>query len=48
VPLPVDPFTGKPFSYSVEGETAKIQGPLPDREGNTLKIRYEVTIRKEK
>ena len=29
VPLPVDPFTGKPFDYEVEGATAHLRGPAP-------------------
>jgi hypothetical protein len=37
VPLPTDPFTGKPFGYVVEGDTARVTGA--DR-------RYEVTIRR--
>jgi hypothetical protein len=37
VPLPSDPFTGKPFGYEVTGGTARVSGA--DR-------RYEVAIRK--
>lgn len=41
LPLPVDPATGKPFSYKVEGKTVHLLGePLP------IRIRYEVTIGK--
>jgi hypothetical protein len=29
VPLPDDPFTGKPFHYDVEGETATLRGTPP-------------------
>jgi hypothetical protein len=47
VPLPVDPFTGKPFLYKVEGQTASIQGCPPQGEKNPVfKVRYEVTIKK--
>jgi hypothetical protein len=42
VPLPDDPFTGKPFGYQVEAATAHLRAGLP-RGDNT---RYEVTIRK--
>jgi hypothetical protein len=42
VPLPDDPFTGKPFGYQVEAATAQLRAGLP--RGDT--IRYEVTIRK--
>ena len=41
LPLPVDPATGKPFSYKVDGKTAHLHGePL------TIQVRYEVTIGK--
>jgi hypothetical protein len=41
VPLPDDPFTGKPFGYQVEAATAQLRaGPPRDS------VRYEVTIRK--
>jgi hypothetical protein len=41
LPLPVDPATGKPFSYKVEGKTAYLHGePL------NIEVRYEVTIGK--
>jgi hypothetical protein len=47
VPLPVDPFTGKPFGYKVEGQTAFIQGSPPSGEKNPVfKVRYEVTLKK--
>jgi hypothetical protein len=44
VPLPADPFTGKPFAYKVEGATARIQGAAP--RGEDKNPRYEVTIQK--
>jgi hypothetical protein len=41
LPLPVDPASGKPFNYKVEGKTAHLQGgPL------VVQVRYEVTIGK--
>lgn len=41
LPLPVDPATGKPFTYKVEGKTAHLHGePL------AVEVRYEVTIGK--
>ena len=48
VPLPVDPFTGKPFIFKLEGDTAIVQGTPPKGEEKTAayNIRYEVTIRK--
>lgn len=41
LPLPIDPATGKPFSYKVDGKTAHLHGaPLG------IHVRYEVTIGK--
>jgi hypothetical protein len=41
LPLPVDPATGKSFTYKVEGETAQLHGaPLG------IQVRYEVKIGK--
>jgi hypothetical protein len=47
VPLPDDPFTGKPFRYKVEGTTAHLRGsPPPGEEKNPgFNVRYEITIR---
>jgi hypothetical protein len=39
LPLPVDPATGKPFSYRLDGATAHLQG------GRLVQqVRYEITI----
>jgi hypothetical protein len=48
VPLPLDPFTGKPFRYSLEGETAHVWGTPPPRYENNaaFNIHYEITIHK--
>jgi hypothetical protein len=48
VPLPVDPFTGKPFDYAVEGATAHVRGsPLRGKEkGPGCRVHYEVTLLK--
>jgi hypothetical protein len=48
VPLPVDPFTGKPFRYEVSGNTAHLRGtPPPGLEKQApFNLHYEVTIRK--
>jgi hypothetical protein len=49
VPLPDDPFTGKPFPYKVEGNTARLQGSPPTAEEKNLpyfNVRFEVTLRK--
>jgi hypothetical protein len=41
LPLPVDPVTGKPFSYKLEGDTAHLHGARL-----IYQVRYEVTISK--
>jgi hypothetical protein len=48
VPLPDDPFTGKPFAYRVDGATAHLRGsPPPGEENNpSFNVRYEVTLQK--
>jgi hypothetical protein len=47
VPLPVDPFTGKPFVYKLEGAIAHLCGsPRGEEKNPTYNIRYEVVIRK--
>jgi hypothetical protein len=48
VPLPSDPFTGKPFVYEVKGATAQLRGspPCGEEQNRCLGLRYEVTIRK--
>ena len=48
VPLPPDPFTGKPFRYAVEGSVAHLRGN-PPRGGENVPVynlHYEITIRK--
>jgi hypothetical protein len=48
VPLPDDPFTGKPFPYEVNGNTAHLRGTPPAGEqknpGNN--VHYELTMQK--
>src|SRR5262249_42358321 len=48
VPLPPDPFTGKPFRYDVDGATAHFRGsPPPGEEKNpAYNVHYEVTLQK--
>ncbi len=48
MPLPVDPFTGKPFRYEVTGNTAHLRGtPPPGQEKiPQFNIHYEVTLQK--
>jgi hypothetical protein len=48
LPLPVDPVTGKPISYQLDGGTAILHGSAPaGREQEaSFNVRYEVTITK--
>jgi hypothetical protein len=48
VPLPDDPFTGKPFRYEVAGTTAHLHGtPPPGAEKEPgFNVHYEVTVQK--
>lgn len=48
LPLPDDPFTGKPFRYSVEKGTAHLRGTPPAGYGRVAayNLHYEITIRK--
>jgi hypothetical protein len=48
VPLPDDPFTGKPFGYQVEAATAHLRAGLPRGEGKKPEdnVRYEVIFQK--
>ncbi len=48
LPLPVDPFTGKPFVYKLAGDTATVRGTPPrgEEKNPAYNIRYEVTIAK--
>ena len=48
VPLPDDPFTGKPFRYEVTGNTAHLRGtpPCGEEKNPSFNIHYEVTLQK--
>jgi hypothetical protein len=48
VPIPLDPFTGKPFLYKADGNQAVIEGPSPEgkKPGPDNFIRYTVTLKK--
>jgi hypothetical protein len=48
VPVPDDPFTGKPFRYALEGAIAHLRGtPPPGQEKDpSLNVHYELTSRK--
>jgi hypothetical protein len=47
VPVPIDPRTGKPFEYRLEGNKAVLVGPTPADEKPALNtsIQYELTMR---
>jgi hypothetical protein len=48
VPLPDDPFTGKPFRYELTNQTAHLRGTPPAHAENVagLNIHYEITIQR--
>jgi hypothetical protein len=48
VPLPDDPFTGKPFRYKLDGSTAHLRGTPPRGQEKIagVNIHYEITIQK--
>ena len=48
VPLPVDPFTGKPFRYEVDGETAHLRGSPPPAYAKipAFNVHYQISVRK--
>lgn len=48
MPLPVDPFSGKPFSYEIIGDTAHIRGTPPEgmEKIPVYNVHYEVTLQK--
>jgi hypothetical protein len=48
VPLPVDPFTGKPFRYELKDGVAHVRGTPPKGDENipVYNLHYEITIRK--
>jgi hypothetical protein len=47
VPIPLDPYTGKVFTYKAEKNSATIEGPAPEGEAASInnRIRYEVTLK---
>jgi hypothetical protein len=48
VPLPDDPYTGKPFRYEYTGTTAHLRGspPLAEQNNAAFNVHYEVTFQK--
>ncbi len=47
VPVPADPFTGKPFGYEANGKRAHLRGTPPASEAKSaeFRIHYEITLR---
>jgi hypothetical protein len=47
VPVPDDPFTGKPFRYERQGKTAHLRGTPPKAEAKNVayRVHYELTLR---
>lgn len=47
VPVPDDPFTGKPFVYESSGKTAHLRGTPPKAEAKNAfyRVHYELTLR---
>jgi hypothetical protein len=48
VPLPADPFTGRPFRYELKSGTAHLRGAAPKGYADqaAFNLHYEITIRK--
>ncbi len=44
VPAPDDPLTGKPFAYTLDGQTATLDCPQPAGEEERYHSRYELTL----
>jgi hypothetical protein len=44
VPVPLDPMTGDAFSYTLDGQTATLEGRAPKRSPERDAFRYVVTI----
>ncbi len=47
VPLPDDPFTGKPFPYELSGKTARLRGTPAEAEKDFrgYRVHYEITLK---
>lgn len=46
VPVPTDPWAGKPFEYSLEGEVAKLRAAAPEGQPVELTVEYRLKMRK--
>ena len=45
LPAPVDPITGRPFDYEVDGRSFTLVGPAPEGERAREGVRYEVRLK---
>ncbi len=45
MPIPLDPMTGKPFVYRLDGKTAILEGPAAPGQDAKSSRSYEITIR---
>ncbi len=48
IPLPLDPFTGRPFLYKADGMRAHLEGGIPagEEQNPCFQARYEITMAK--
>lgn len=46
VPIPANPFTGKPFDYRLDGDTAILEGAVPPGQSIQNAARYELKLRR--
>jgi hypothetical protein len=46
VPVPANPVTGKPFAYSLQGETATLEIDAAEPEQQRVNWRVELTLKK--
>jgi hypothetical protein len=44
VPIPIDPYTGKPFRFEATGESAELAGEVPG--SPVFGLTYRITLRK--
>ena len=46
VPIPPNPLTGKPFGYTVDGNTATLEAAAPEGSRPTDSTQYVITLSK--
>jgi hypothetical protein len=45
VPVPLDPLSGEEFKYTLQGDTAVLEGPAPGETSPKDGVRYELSVR---